>query len=115
MDGGLVTPPWAVPGRRGAASGWCWWLSPANVGLQLDRGLYGAFLVDAPGEAAIYDAEAVLILDDWLDGTGRTPNDVLRDLGANGMGGMGSGGCQAWARWVLAGPFRVSSAGTQVT
>ncbi len=84
-----------------------------HVGVQLDRGLYGVLVVEDPHEPGRYDDEWVLVLDDWVDGTGRTPDDVLAGLTAgsgsadasgghgmggmmggsmSGMGGMGSGG-----------------------
>lgn len=71
-----------------------------HSGLQLDRGLYGVLVVDDPREPGDYDQEWVIVLDDWVDGTGRTPDDVLRELstGANGaagdmdMPGMAMGG-----------------------
>lgn len=77
-----------------------------HSGLQLDRGLYGVLLVDDPDERGAYDLEWVVVLDDWVDGTGKTPDDVMRDLTAGsgqggdgtdsmdmgGMGGMGMGG-----------------------
>lgn len=66
-----------------------YWYHP-HVGVQLDRGLYGVVIVDDPGEAGGYDVELVVVLDDWLDGTGRTPDEVLRALGG-GMRGMGAG------------------------
>ena len=48
-----------------------YWFHP-HVGMQLDRGLYGALVVEARDETLDYDREAVLVLDDWLDGLGRT-------------------------------------------
>lgn len=68
-----------------------YWFHP-HVGVQLDRGLYGALIIDDPREPGGYDAEWVVVLDDWLDGTGRTPDDVLATLLASSghsMGGMG--------------------------
>ncbi|MBK6443643.1 MAG: multicopper oxidase family protein [Actinomycetales bacterium] len=67
-----------------------YWFHP-HVGVQLDRGLYGALVVDDPREPGGYDAEWVVVIDDWLDGLGRTPDDVLAGLIAGGhtMGGMG--------------------------
>ena len=65
-----------------------------HSGLQLDRGLYGVLVVDDPHEPGDYDLEWVLVLDDWVDGTGRTPDDVLAELergSGQGMGGMGGG------------------------
>lgn len=67
-----------------------------HVGVQLDRGLYAALIVDDPAEPGAYDHEFVVVLDDWVDGTGRTPDDVLKELIAkggsatDGMGGMGA-------------------------
>jgi FtsP/CotA-like multicopper oxidase with cupredoxin domain len=41
-----------------------------HVGLQLDRGLYAALVVDDPAEPGGYDQEAVVVLDDWTLGVG---------------------------------------------
>ncbi|MEO5679156.1 MAG: multicopper oxidase domain-containing protein, partial [Acidimicrobiales bacterium] len=71
----------------------------SHVGLQLDRGLYGALIVEAAQEHLAYDTEAVILLDDWLDGVDGTPegqlkklNDNGMNMGAGGMGGMDMGG-----------------------
>ena len=79
----------------------------SHVGTQLDRGLYGALIVEPRREELDYDAEAVLLFDDWLDGIAGTPDGKLAELreqmamgggmggmnmGGGGMGGMGSGG-----------------------
>ncbi|WP_406045620.1 multicopper oxidase family protein [Micromonospora sp. NBC_00898] len=61
-----------------------------HSGVQLDRALYGVLLVDDPHEAGDHDQEWVVVLDDWVDGTGRTPEDVLAAL--RSMGGMDHGG-----------------------
>ncbi|HET8680450.1 MAG TPA: multicopper oxidase family protein, partial [Micromonosporaceae bacterium] len=61
-----------------------------HSGVQLDRALYGVLVVDDPAEPGRYDAEWVVVLDDWVDGTGRTPDQVLASLKA--MGGMHGGG-----------------------
>ncbi len=64
-----------------------------HVGVQLDRGLYAPLIIDDPRESGDYDLEWVVVLDDWVDGTGRTPDDVLADLvGAEGGGSSGMGG-----------------------
>lgn len=70
-----------------------YWFHP-HVGVQLDRGLYGALVVDDPQEPLQYDDEWVVVLDDWLDGLTATPDRVLKDLsrGMGAMGGMGAGG-----------------------
>lgn len=70
----------------------------SHVGVQLDRGLYGPLIIDDPHEPGDYDLEWVVVLDDWVDGTDRTPDDVLADLigtagdGTGSMGGMDMGG-----------------------
>lgn len=72
-----------------------------HSGVQLDRGLYGALLVDEAADPGGYDVEWTVVLDDWVDGTGRTPEQVLKGLTAvatgtpasgNGMSGMDMGG-----------------------
>ena len=64
-----------------------------HVGVQLDRGLYGVLVVDDAHEPGRYDHEWIVVLDDWLDGTGRTPDDVLASFGAmSGQGGSGMDG-----------------------
>lgn len=67
-----------------------YWFHP-HVGTQLDRGLYGALIINDPNEPLAYDDEWVVILDDWLDGVTATPDDVLKELsgGMSGMGAMG--------------------------
>jgi FtsP/CotA-like multicopper oxidase with cupredoxin domain len=77
------------------------WLHP-HTGLQTDRGLYAPFIVDDPDEPGGYDAEWVLVLDDWTDGVGRSPEQIFAALksgsagsadgGMGGMGGMTMGG-----------------------
>ena len=65
-----------------------------HSGVQLDRGLHGVLVVDDPAEPGDYDSEWVIVLDDWVDGTGQTPDDVLAQLrrgGGSGMGGMDHG------------------------
>ncbi len=65
-----------------------------HVGMQLDRGLYAPLVVTDPDEPGDYDLEAVIVLDDWLDGVGgRDPDQRLEQLRSEGMdmGGMGMG------------------------
>ncbi|MFI7544832.1 multicopper oxidase family protein [Actinoplanes sp. NPDC049599] len=66
-----------------------------HSGVQLDRALYGVLVVDDPAEPGGYDNEWIVVLDDWVDGTGRTPDQVLASLqtmGGMDMGGMDMGG-----------------------
>ena len=58
-----------------------------HVGVQLDRGLYAPMVIDDPREPGDYDHEWVVVLDDWLDGTGTTPDATLRKLVADGGAG----------------------------
>ena len=53
----------------------------SHSGFQLDRGLYGALIIDDPAEPGDYDHEWLVVLDDWLDGIGGTPDDAARRLG----------------------------------
>lgn len=100
MDGvpGLTQPPIPAGGRFAyeftVPDPGTYFYHP-HSGVQLDRALYGV-LVDDPAEAGGYDAEWVVVLDDWVDGTGRTPEQVLAALRSMGgghgdMGGMHGG------------------------
>ena len=57
-----------------------------HVGVQLDRGLYGMLLIDDPADAGSYDSEWTVVLDDWIDGTGQTPDEVLAKFNGTGQG-----------------------------
>jgi multicopper oxidase len=63
-----------------------YWYHP-HAGVQLNRGLYGPLIVEDPAEPARYDRGWTVILDDWIDGTGYTPDQVLAHL-RQGMTGM---------------------------
>lgn len=63
-----------------------------HVGVQLDRGLYGSLIVEDPKEPGGYDREVVLVLDDWTDGVGESPDDILARLTGGDMGGMDHSG-----------------------
>jgi FtsP/CotA-like multicopper oxidase with cupredoxin domain len=74
------------------------WFHPHH-GLQMDRGLYAPFVVDDPHEKGAYDHEWIVVLDDWTDGVGPSPEDNLAALqsagqsgGMGGMNGMDMGG-----------------------
>ena len=68
-----------------------YWAHP-HVGLDLDTGLYLPLIVDDPRAKADYDAEWIIMLDDWTDGVGRSPQQIFDDLKKGGMGAMGGGG-----------------------
>ena len=62
-------------------------------GLDTDYGLYLPIVVDDPREPVDYDAEWIVVLDDWTDGVGTSPQQILSDLqSGNGMGSMGGSG-----------------------
>ena len=68
--------------------------------LDTDYGLYLPIVVDDPREPVDYDAEWIVVLDDWTDGVGTSPQQILSDLqsgnGMGSMGGSGMGTCLAW-------------------
>lgn len=68
-----------------------YWAHP-HVGLDLDTGLYLPLIVDDPKAPADYDAEWIIMLDDWTDGVGRSPQQIFDELKAGGMGAMGGMG-----------------------
>lgn len=84
-NGGKFTYDFVVPD-----AGTYWFHS--HVGTQLDRGLYGPLIIEDPGEKADYDDELVVVLDDWIDGTGTNPDQVLENLRRTGMKPMAPGG-----------------------
>jgi FtsP/CotA-like multicopper oxidase with cupredoxin domain len=59
-----------------------------HVGYQLDRGLYGALIVEPQRETLAYDQEYTLVFDDWL----QDPDHPRDNPDASGMGGMGGMG-----------------------
>ncbi len=70
------------------------WFHP-HTGLQLDRGLYAPFIIDDPAEPGDYDAEWVIVLDDWTDGDRTQPradhDRLIADGESSDSGGMGHG------------------------
>ena len=62
----------------------------SHVGTQLDRGLYGPLIVQPATAGSVPRREITLLLDDWVDGTGRTPDQVYAKLraGTPGMAPM---------------------------
>ena len=62
-----------------------YWFHP-HVGVQLDTGLYAPLIVADPSEPGRYDEEVVLVLDDWTDGWGTPPTELLADFRRDGMG-----------------------------
>ncbi|MDP1877476.1 MAG: multicopper oxidase family protein [Actinomycetota bacterium] len=101
MDGvpGVTTPETAPGGRSSfdfvVPDPGTHWFHPHH-GLQLDHGLYAPFVIDDPDEPGDYDAEWVIVLDDWTDGVGPDATEIMAGLVAagesgDGMAGMGMG------------------------
>ncbi|MEV4113461.1 multicopper oxidase family protein [Nonomuraea sp. NPDC049695] len=67
-----------------------YWFHP-HSGTQLDRGLYAPLIVEDPREPLGYDAEWIVVLDDWLDGVTGTPDEVLAELSRGMSMGMDHG------------------------
>ncbi len=84
--GGTFTYDFVVPSHPGT------YFVHSHVGTQLDRGLYAPLIVEDPAVRGDDDADEVLMLDDWTDGLGRSPDQVLADLRARGMAGMSDKG-----------------------
>jgi multicopper oxidase len=57
----------------------------SHVGTQLDRGMYGPLIIEDPDDGADYDDELVVVVDDWIDGTGTNPDQVNENLKRTGM------------------------------
>ncbi len=68
-----------------------YWAHP-HVGLDTDYGLYLPVIVDDPTEKGDYDTEWIVVLDDWTDGVGTSPQQIFSDLHSGGMGSMGGSG-----------------------
>jgi multicopper oxidase len=60
-----------------------YWAHP-HTGLDADYGLYLPVIIDDPTEPGRYDAEWIVMLDDWTDGIGKTPQQLYDDLTGKG-------------------------------
>ena len=67
-----------------------YWAHP-HTGVESDTGLYLPVIVDDPKAKADYDAEWIVMMDDWTDGVGRSPQQIFDELRSGGMGAMGGG------------------------
>jgi len=56
-----------------------YWAHP-HVGLEGDTGLYLPVIVDDPTEPGNYDAEWIVVMDDWTDGVGKSPQQLYDAL-----------------------------------
>nr|GLK35407.1 hypothetical protein GCM10017611_22590 [Rhodococcus wratislaviensis] len=96
MDGASPASPDIGPGQRftyqfSVPHAGTYWAHP-HVGLDTDYALYLPVIVDDPNEHGDYDAEWIVILDDWTDGIGPGPQQILSNLQSGGMGSMGGPG-----------------------
>ena len=82
--GGSFTYKFSVPDSG------TYWAHP-HTGVDSDTGLYLPLIIDDPKAPADYDAEWIVMLDDWTDGVGKSPQQILDDLKKGGMGAMGGG------------------------
>ncbi|MFP5320083.1 MAG: multicopper oxidase family protein [Acidimicrobiia bacterium] len=87
MDGvPELTQPLVPPGQSftyefTAPDPGTFWFHP-HTGLHLDRGLYSPLIVEDPREPGAYDREYTVVVDDWTDGIGQSPEAALDDLRA---------------------------------
>ncbi|MEV0839495.1 multicopper oxidase family protein [Actinocatenispora sera] len=63
-----------------------YWLH-SHVGVQRDRGLYAPLIVTDPHEPGDHDHDETVVLDDWTDGVGPTPDAILTELRSGRTGG----------------------------
>lgn len=56
-----------------------YWAHP-HTGLDGDKGLYLPFIIDDPTELGRYDTEWIVVLDDWTDGVGKSPQQLYDAL-----------------------------------
>ncbi|MGV0069692.1 multicopper oxidase family protein [Mycobacterium colombiense] len=83
MDGAEPATPNIAPGhdftyRFSVPNSGTYWAHP-HTGLDEDTGLYLPVIVDDPTEAN-YDAEWIVVLDDWTDGVGKSPQQLYGEL-----------------------------------
>ena len=68
-----------------------YWAHP-HTGLDTDYGLYLPLIIDDPTEPGRYDAEWIVMLDDWTSGVASSPEQIFKGLTSMGMGaGSGQG------------------------
>lgn len=100
MDGAAPATPNIKPGndftyRFSAPHPGTYWAHP-HTGLDADYGLYLPVIIDDPADRGSYDAEWIVVLDDWTDGVGKSPQQIYDGLrgmgGGHDMGGMGDMG-----------------------
>jgi FtsP/CotA-like multicopper oxidase with cupredoxin domain len=83
MDGAAPATPNIPAGqdftyRFSVPNSGTYWAHP-HTGLDADMGLYLPVIVDDPTEG-YYDTEWIVVLDDWTDGVGKSPQQLYNDL-----------------------------------
>ena len=83
MDGAAPATPNIAAGqdftyRFSAPNSGTYWGHP-HVDLEEDMGLYLPVIIDDPTESG-YDAEWIVVLDDWTDGVGKSPEQLYEAL-----------------------------------
>jgi multicopper oxidase len=83
MDGAAPATPNIAAGqdftyRFSVPNSGTYWGHP-HTGLDADMGLYLPVIVDDPTEGN-YDAEWIVVLDDWTDGVGKSPQQLYDEL-----------------------------------
>ncbi|AKK26858.1 multicopper oxidase family protein [Mycobacterium sp. EPa45] len=92
MDGAAPASPDIAPGssftyRFSSPYPGTYWAHP-HAGMDTDYGLYVPVIIDDPTDPGRYDAEWVVILDDWTSGVGTSPDEIYRGLRSmSGRGG----------------------------
>ena len=91
MDGAAPASPNITPGstftyRFSSPYPGTYWAHP-HTGLDTDYGLYVPVIVDDPADPGRYDAEWIVMLDDWTSGIGTSPEEIFKGLRSMGMGG----------------------------
>ncbi|MHA3021616.1 multicopper oxidase family protein [Mycobacterium sp. BMJ-28] len=92
MDGAAPATPNITPGtdftyRFTASHPGTYWAHP-HTGLDADYGLYLPVIIDDPADRGAYDAEWIVVLDDWTDGVSKSPQQIYDKLRAmSGSGG----------------------------
>ena len=93
MDGAAPATPEIAPGgsftyRFTSPVPGTYWAHP-HTGLDTDVGLYVPVIIDDPAEPGRYDAEWIVMLDDWTSGVGSSPEQIYAGLRSPGMSGRG--------------------------
>jgi multicopper oxidase len=83
MDGAAPATPNIPAGqdftyRFSVPNSGTYWAHP-HTGLDADMGLYLPVIVDDPSEGN-YDVEWIVVLDDWTDGVGKSPQQLYAEL-----------------------------------